>query len=166
VDMTQELLEFSRGKKRSLNIQMHSATALVQDTIAVIQQDFASRNISIHTDLQYSGEIQIDIEKMRRVFMNIVTNARDAMLKGGTLTITSRQVDNMVRFELIDTGCGISPELQARMFQPLVTEGKPHGTGLGMAIVKDILDKHHAHIEVESVVGQGTTIRILLPGNY
>ena len=69
----------------------------------------------------------------------------------------------MVQFEFIDTGCGIPPELQTRMFQPLVTEGKPHGTGLGMAFVKDILDKHHAHIEVESVVGQGTTIRILLP---
>jgi signal transduction histidine kinase len=163
VDMTQELLEFSRGKARMLNVQRHSAMALVQDTLAVISHDFTSRNITIHTDLQYSGEIQIDVEKMKRVFMNIVTNAREAMLEGGTLTISSHQVANIVQFEFIDTGCGIPPELQTRMFQPLVTEGKPHGTGLGLAIVKDILDKHHAHIEVESVVGQGTTIRILLP---
>lgn len=165
VDMTQELLEFSRGKTRALNVQRYSAMALVQDLIAVVQHDFVSRQITIHTDLQYSGELQVDLEKMRRVFMNIITNARDAMLEGGTLTITSRQVGEMIQFEFIDTGCGISPELQARMFEPLVTEGKPHGTGLGMAIVKDILDKHHAPIEVESVVGQGTTIRILLRGS-
>jgi len=49
------------------------------------------------------------------------------------------------------------------MFEPLVTEGKPHGTGLGMAIVKNFLDEHRAHIDVESVVTEGTTIRILLP---
>jgi signal transduction histidine kinase len=100
---------------------------------------------------------------MKRVFMNIVTNARDAMPDGGALTITSQLVNDMIQFAFIDTGCGMPPELQARMFEPYVTEGKSHGTGLGMAIVKDILDKHHAQIEVESVVSQGTTIRIALP---
>lgn len=57
----------------------------------------------------------------------------------------------------------MSPELQAHFLEPLVTEGKPHGTGLGMAIVKEILDKHHARLDVQSVIGQGTTIYISLP---
>lgn len=57
----------------------------------------------------------------------------------------------------------MSPELQARFLEPFVTVGKPTGTGLGMAIVKDILDQHHGQLDVQSVVGKGTTIRISLP---
>jgi signal transduction histidine kinase len=57
----------------------------------------------------------------------------------------------------------MSPELQALLFEPFVTEGKPHGTGLGMAMVKTILDAHQAQIDVRSVVAEGSTIRIVLP---
>jgi two-component system NtrC family sensor kinase len=102
---------------------------------------------------------------MKRVFMNIVDNARDAMPDGGVLRITSRLVGDRIQFEIADTGHGIPPELQAHIFEPGVTEGKLYGTGLGMAIVKDILDQHHAHINIQSTSGEGTTIRISLPQN-
>ncbi len=161
--MTQELLDFSYGKRRTLNIQTCSVKSSIQDILSIIACDFESRNISIRTDLRYTGEIQVDVEKMKRVFMNILTNARDAMPEGGSLTIASRLVNDMVQIDFTDTGCGMSPELQARFLEPLVTERTPHGTGLGMAIVKEILDEHHAHIDVQSIEGQGTTIRILLP---
>jgi signal transduction histidine kinase len=72
-------------------------------------------------------------------------------------------IGKQVNFEVVDTGCGMSSDLQSRIFEPFVTEGKPHGTGLGMTIVKDILDAHHARIAIQSAVGQGTAIRILLP---
>jgi len=121
------------------------------------------RNISIHTNLSYTGKCQIDVTKMKRVFMNILWNARDAMPEGGTLTITSRLIDDIVQIEFADTGCGMSPELQTRFLEPLVTEGKPHGTGLGMTIVKEILDQHQGHISVKSLVGEGSTLRISLP---
>ncbi|GAK57993.1 GAF sensor signal transduction histidine kinase [Candidatus Vecturithrix granuli] len=166
VGMTQELLEFVRGQARSLQVQMYSANALVQETLAVIKQDFANRKIALHLDLRYAGAIQVDIEKMRRVFMNILTNARDAMPEGGVLKILSQEIGNRIEFVFSDTGCGMSPEVQARMFEPLFTAGKTNGTGLGMMIVKEILDAHHARIEVESAVGQGTTIHIFLPGQY
>ncbi|MDY0091559.1 MAG: ATP-binding protein [Candidatus Vecturithrix sp.] len=162
VGMTQELLEFVRGQARSLKVQMYSANALVQETLAVIKQDFANRKIALHLDLRYTGEIQVDIEKMRRVFMNILTNARDAMPDGGVLTVLSQEIGNYIEFAFSDTGFGMTPEVQTRMFEPLFTEGKSHGTGLGMMIVKEILDAHHARINVESRVGQGTTIHIFL----
>ena len=69
----------------------------------------------------------------------------------------------VIEFWLTDTGCGMLPELQARLFEPFVTAGKAHGSGLGMAIVKAILEAHQAQIEVHSAVAEGTTIRILLP---
>ena len=162
VGMTQELLEFVRGQARSLQVQLYSANALVQETLAVIKQDFANRQIALHLDLRYAGDIQVDIEKMRRVFMNILTNARDAMPDGGALTIMSQKIEDRIEFVFSDTGCGMSPEVQVRMFDPLFTVGKINGTGLGMMIVKEILDAHHARIDVKSTVGQGTTIRIFL----
>ncbi len=161
--MTQELLEFSYGGQKSLNLEMCSVRELIQDILLAIKCDFTNRNITIHTNLHYTGQFQSDVAKMKRVIMNVIDNARDAMPEGGTLTISSRLIHDMVEIEFTDTGCGMPSELQARMFEPLFTEGKPNGTGLGMAIVKEIVDAHHGHIEVESVAGEGTTIRILLP---
>lgn len=166
VGMTQELLEFVRGQARSLKVQMYSANALVQETLAVLKQDFTHHKIALHLDLLYTGEIQVDIEKMRRVFMNILANARDAMPDGGVLTILSQKIGNRIEFVFKDTGCGMSPEVQTRMFEPLFTAGKSNGTGLGMMIVKEILDAHHARINVESRVGQGTTIHIFLQHHH
>lgn len=165
VDMTQELLEFTRGKTSPLDLQPHSATALLQEVTDMMRPDLLNHNIVFQTEYQDTGTIALDREKMRRVFLNLLSNARDAMPEGGSLTVTCRLIDGSVQIEFRDTGCGISPELQARMFQPLVSEGKPHGTGLGLAIVKDILDKHQAGIEVESTVGQGSTFRIVLPAS-
>ena len=95
--------------------------------------------------------------------MNIADNARHAMPKAGNFTITSRLANDVVHFEFIDEGIGISPDLQSHIFDPFVSEGKDHGTGLGMTIVKKIIDEHHAQIEVQSIVGRGTTIHISLP---
>jgi signal transduction histidine kinase len=117
----------------------------------------------MQTDLRYTGIIQVDKEKLKRVFFNLASNARDAMLEGGELTIISECIGDFVLFSFKDTGSGISRELQKRIFDPFVSEGKAHGTGLGMAIVKKIVDEHQGTIEIESEVGRGTTITIKLP---
>jgi signal transduction histidine kinase len=163
IEMTQELLEFSSDQKQTLKLQMCSVKEVIEDILPIIRSSFASRNIIIRTNLQYTGTFRVDVGKMKRVFINIAANARDAMPDGGSFLITSRLEDRTVHLEFTDDGCGISPELQARMFDPLVTEGKSNGTGLGMAIVKKILDEHHAKIAVQSAVSKGTTIRISLP---
>jgi signal transduction histidine kinase len=85
------------------------------------------------------------------------------MPEGGALTITSRQEEAGVHFEVMDTGRGMSAEVQARIFEPLFTDGKSNGTGLGMMIVKEILDAHQARIDIDSEIGRGTTIHIFLP---
>ncbi len=163
IGMTQELLEFSRGQHGTLKFRTHAVQELVQDIIACIEPNVTDQNILIRPNLQYTGNFEVDAEKMRRVFVNIANNALEAMSDGGTFTITSRLVDDTVHFELADEGGGIPPDLQGRMFDPFVSDGKPHASGLGLTIVKKICDEHHAHIDVRSVVGKGTTIHISLP---
>ncbi len=85
------------------------------------------------------------------------------MPEGGSLTIRSSRHEKQVCVELIDSGCGMPSELVNRIFEPFKTRGKASGTGLGMAIVKDIIDAHQAEIEVERVENQGICFRIFLP---
>jgi len=163
VGMTEELLEFCRGKKGVLQLAECEVSALIREILPLLEKDLRARGITVRTDLKYSGTIQADKEKLKRVFFNLTTNARDAMSEGGELTITSDQVGEFVLFSFKDTGCGIPRELQKRMFDPFVSVGKSHGTGLGMTIVKKIVGEHRGTISVESEVGEGTTIHIKLP---
>ncbi len=159
----QELFEFSRGQHGILTIHPYSVRRLVQDILGIIQQEFSTQHIKIHTALEYTGDMDIDVEKMRRVLLNLADNARHAMKDGGTFTITSRLVDERVILECLDEGGGISLDEQAHLFEPFASADEARTPGLRMAIVKKILDEHAAHIEISSTLGKGTTIRISLP---
>jgi signal transduction histidine kinase len=181
VAMIHDMLECSSGHRETLQVQTISVEGFLQEVCAAIASDFALRNIATCLDVQYTGTIQVDVTQMKRVFLNLASNARDAMPDGGRFTMSCRIIKEdgtrqgawhrpkchapLVEFTLTDTGCGMSPELQAHLFEPFVTAGKPHGTGMGMAIVKTILDAHQAQIEVRSAVAEGTTIRMLLPAS-
>ncbi len=97
-------------------------------------------------------------------FANIIKNAYDAMPVGGKLTITTQQQDGEVRVSFVDSGCGIPDHVRGRLFEPFFTT-KPigKGTGLGLAICKEIVERSEGRIEVQSTVGVGTTITIVLP---
>ncbi len=92
----------------------------------------AGLNIGLRVNVEFTDSIQMDMEKIQHAFMNIVYNACDAMPDGGSFTIRSRLFDDdIVLFEFIDSGCGMSPEMRKRIFKPFATEGKALGTGLG-----------------------------------
>jgi PAS domain S-box-containing protein len=106
--------------------------------------------------------LKLDPRKMQQLFNNLITNAIQAMPSGGKLTIrTISDVEN-VEIDFMDTGIGISPENKAKLFEPLFTT-KQKGIGLGLTIVKDIVDGYKGTIVVESEVGVGTTFKIILP---
>ena len=101
---------------------------------------------------------------MNQTLINLVMNAIQAMPNGGTLTIGLRPEKDMVRLTVGDTGHGIPQALIEKIFQPFFTTkevGK--GTGLGLTVVKDIIDEHQGSITVESEEGKGTVFAILLP---
>jgi signal transduction histidine kinase len=113
--------------------------------------------------------IPADHQQLRQVFLNLLTNASDAMPQGGTLTlrVAGGALDTgtpAVVLEFADTGLGIAPEHLPKVMEPFFTtkaEGK--GTGLGLAICKRIVQEHHGTFSLASAVGKGTTVRIALP---
>jgi signal transduction histidine kinase len=102
-----------------------------------------------------------DIDQIRIVFANLIRNGREAMLQGGRLSVHGRQVGDSVEIDVADTGVGISPENLSRITEPLYST-KARGLGLGLAIVRAILDKNKGSLRVASAVGRGTTCTVRL----
>lgn len=162
VEMAQEILDYSRGGG-PLQLRDVEVANLIKDLCVFIERDFGEKGLAIHCELDYTGPVQIDETKMRRVLYNIAANARDVMKPGGQFTINSQQLDGYVEFRLSDSGPGIPTEIQDTLFEPFVTHGKPTGTGLGLAIVKKTVEDHGGTITVESAPGQGATFVLRLP---
>jgi signal transduction histidine kinase len=164
INMVQEILDFSRG---GLAVEMNTVNVeqLIMTMYRFIERDFKDRGIVIDTDLRYTGDWKMDADKMIRVLFNIAGNASDAMKNGGSLSITTAVENGELKFSIADTGVGMSPETQIRMFEPFFTHGKMYGTGLGLAIVKKIVGDHNGRIDVESLEGKGTTFSVYLPKN-
>jgi signal transduction histidine kinase len=164
IKMVQEILDYSKG---NVTIEMNRVNVedLIMTMFRFLDKDFKERNITIDTDLGYTGEWSMDADKMIRVLFNIAGNAADAMKEGGAFIIRTAEDNNSLKFELSDTGIGMSPEIQSRLFEPFFTHGKRYGTGLGMAIVKKIVEDHNGTISVQSEEGKGTTFTIVLPRN-
>ncbi len=162
VNMTQEILDFTRGVS-SMNIQEVDFGEVMNAVLDFIEKDLNKNNVQLVRNAQFQGKVKLDQDKMVRVFYNIASNARDAMPQGGSLTVTTKPADTYVTIEFLDSGTGMPEEVKKRIFEPFVTFGKKHGTGLGMAIVKKVIDDHKGKIEIDSEMGKGTTIRIMLP---
>lgn len=162
VNMTQEILDFTRGVS-SMNITELEFGELMTSVLDFIQQDLDKNNVKLVRESSFKGIMKLDQDKLIRVFYNIASNARDAMPNGGTLTVRTVQDGGAVRIEFVDSGTGMPEEVKKRIFEPFMTHGKKHGTGLGMAIVKKVIDDHKGRIEIDSEPGKGTTIRMFLP---
>ena len=106
--------------------------------------------------------LEADPELLHRAISNLVLNAMDAMPKGGTLSVGTRQQPGQIILFVSDTGVGLTPEECERIFTPYYTS-KTHGTGLGLAIVQSVVSDHHGRITVNSKPGEGTTFVIELP---
>jgi len=162
VNMTQEILDFTRGVS-SMNIQELDFEEVMNGVLDFIEKDLTKNNVQLVRQAEFAGKVNLDQDKLVRVFYNIASNARDAMPQGGTLTVRTIRDNGFVKIEFADSGSGMPEEVKKRIFEPFMTYGKKHGTGLGMSIVKKVIDDHKGKIEIDSVMGEGTTIRMFLP---
>lgn len=152
-----DLLEYSRPIQLDLR-EMNPKSAFEE---ALSHVEFP-KNVQLIDFTKSAPTIRIDADKMKRVFINMIKNAVDAMPNGGKLTVTSEKVNDAVKIAFADTGVGISEENLKKLFGPLFTT-KAKGMGLGLAVCKRIVEAHGGRISVESAVNKGTTFTITLP---
>ncbi len=173
--LTRQLLAFSR--KQLPATKLLDLNALIADMDRLFRR-LLGENIVLVTDLEPDlGQVRADPGQLEQVLMNLVLNGRDAMARGGQLTITTANVfldpspsgqacagqpGPAVMLRVGDNGCGMDAETQAHLFEPFFTT-KERGTGLGLSIVKEIVEESGGTIQVASKLGQGTTFTICLP---
>jgi signal transduction histidine kinase len=160
--LTQELLDYARGQA-ALQFELVSIWHLLDELYSHSLCLLPGKNIQLTKDIHYDGNLYIDLPRFLRVLSNLVKNALEAMPNGGILTLAIERVDDAVVIRISDTGVGIPPDILAKLFEPFVTHGKTHGTGLGMAIAQSIITAHKGTISASSVQGGGTTIEIRMP---
>jgi len=119
-------------------------------------------NIQVLDLTQSEPKIEVDAERIQRVFVNIIHNAFDAMPEGGKLTMKSQEIDGNLEISFQDTGTGMSRGVLEKIWTPLFTT-KAKGMGLGLSICKRFIEAHGGSISVESKVGKGTTFRVIIP---
>jgi signal transduction histidine kinase len=109
--------------------------------------------------------IEADEQRLFNAFYNLVNNAIPEVSSGGSITVVGKITPNsdMLEIFVTDTGRGMPPEIRDSLFSAHALSRKPGGTGLGTKIVKDVIDVHRGHVDVESTVGKGTTFRLILP---
>ena len=119
-----------------------------------------------YLDLSVQVSIVADSERLRRAMVNVITNALQALdeLKSGAkiLEVKTRTTANRCEISVRDNGPGMSEEIMARIFEPMFST-KNFGVGLGVPIIKNILEGHGGGVEYHSVVGKGTTVTMWLP---
>jgi two-component system, NtrC family, sensor kinase len=138
---------------------------VVNDVFTLLEHQFAAAKVKVRRDLSPAAATVFGIEhKLQQVFLNLFLNARDAMPRGGWLSVSTRVDDNQVVAEVADTGSGIPTEHLARIYDPFfTTKAIGRGTGLGLSIAYGIVHEHEGTIGCESSVGQGTRFTLTMP---
>ena len=139
--------------------------SVINDVLSLLEHQLKNGRIQVRKELSGSAPIVQGIEyKLQQVFLNLFLNARDAMPRGGWLSISTRVKDGEAVVEVADTGSGIPAEQLSRIYDPFFTTkdiGK--GTGLGLSITYGIVQEHGGAIACDSAVGQGTRFTLTLP---
>ncbi|OGP72670.1 MAG: hypothetical protein A2W09_01475 [Deltaproteobacteria bacterium RBG_16_50_11] len=177
MDLTRQLLVFSR--RQVMDMKVLDLNAIITDLSRMLGY-IIGEDIELITVLAEDlGRVKTDPGQIEQVILNLVVNARDAMPNGGNLAIETSNVEldedyahthiqvtpnRYILLSVSDTGCGMTPEVMERIFEPLfTTKGKGKGTGLGLSTVYGIVKQSGGHIWAYSEPGQGSTFKIYLP---
>jgi PAS domain S-box-containing protein len=170
----QELARISHIAKQTLGFYRSSMNPtrvnvgdLIDGVLSLFGSKINARGVQVETRYDFKGQIEAYGGELRQVFSNLIGNALDAMMKGGRIIIHTVPANGGTRITIADTGSGIAPENLKRIFKPFFTTKKDIGTGLGLWVSKEIIQKHGGKISVHSSVDpqhHGTVFMILLPG--
>jgi two-component system, NtrC family, sensor histidine kinase HydH len=169
IDHLEKILQdiFDYSKSLQLSFSRESLNEILDKSLLIVQDRLEDKRIAVTR--KYDSQLphlSVDLVRIMQVFTNVYLNAIHAMGQGGKLKVsTSREQVNGTRYvkaSVSDNGPGITPSQRAVIFDPFYTT-KSDGTGLGLTIVKKIVEQHAGKIEVKSRVGQFTRFHVLLP---
>jgi len=161
-NLVKNLLQLSRREEQ--RISTVNVAEELEKAVELLHYHLRKCGIEVRKEFQPGiPMIMADPEHLRQVFLNLFTNASDAMPSGGTLTLRARGGQNLL-IEIVDTGTGIAAADLPRVMETFFTTKPPgKGTGLGLPICRRIVEAHGGRISIESEPGKGTTVRIVLP---
>lgn len=164
-DLVKSLLSFSRTSP--MNVQPTDVNPVIQQCVMLLRHNLDLASIQLHLTLAEGlPKLQCDPAQIEQVLLALIVNAIDAMPRGGNLWLESslRAEGAMVAISVRDDGSGIPPEILDKIFEPFVTtKEQGHGTGLGLAVSRGIIERHSGKISLQSELGKGTTVTITLP---
>jgi signal transduction histidine kinase len=164
--IVRDFLEFSRP--RTLDLQRQDVAAVIDQTLELLGPRFQAEKIGITcTARPVLPPVMADAAQLKQVLLNLLGNAADAIAGGGEIRITSnaeKDADGrpMVVVRICDTGSGMSQDIQRRIFEPFFTT-KEKGTGLGLCIAAQVMDRHGGGLVLESSTEKGTTFAVWMP---
>lgn len=158
------LLNFSRLGNQS-DFNEVDINKILDDTLQLLEPQLRKSRVEIVKNYElFLPKIHANAGKIQQVFTNLILNARDAMLDGGSITLTTNIDEDSVVIEVIDNGMGIEPENLNKIYDPFfTTKAVGSGTGLGLAVTYGIVQEHSGTIEVASELGKGTTFHLEFP---
>ena len=160
--LTNEWLDFSRGELR-LAYSAVSMTDMFAQLRENCESGLASKGIAVEWSVGFGDSSLMDAERMLRALINLVDNARKACGKNGHISVSADREGDRLVISVKDDGVGMDEETLSHVFDPFYSASDRGGTGLGMHIVKTVVEAHGGVVDVGSVVGEGTEISISLP---
>jgi PAS domain S-box-containing protein len=153
------------GRENSGKTEKFEAGAIFTDVLRLFRGKL--RNRDVHAQVLGGSEVVIEgfIGQIRQVVANLVANAIDAAFVGGKVWIEARNVGGTVEIIVGDDGIGMGPEVRSQLFEPFYTTKGDLGNGLGLYISKEIVERHHGELRVDTAPNQGTTVHVFLPEN-
>ena len=164
LSMIQELLEFSRGEPADLHLERIPIADFFAQLQPLLERDMEQAGLQLALHVTDQANVRLDIPRMTRVFLNLASNAREAMEEGGgSLSIEAVRSKETVQIAVQDSGPGIPEVIRDSLFEPFVTRGKTGGTGLGLAIAKQVVEAHGGAIVLDPDFQDGARFLIRLP---
>jgi signal transduction histidine kinase len=168
--ITASVLSMARGRPNS-RFEPTDLVLLVEDVLVLLERELMKYRVQVEREIAPVPKVSANPGQLQQVLLNLLVNARQAMPNGGRLIIRLAHdpATGFVDLTVRDTGCGMTPDVMRRIFEPhFTTKSGPDetgkgGTGLGLSACREIVDTHRGRIRVESAVGKGTAITIRLP---
>jgi signal transduction histidine kinase len=167
--IVRQMLGLYRNAGQLGNFDLNS---IVEDTLTLFARPLSKAGVQVEKHLGEIPAMKGSADQFRQLLSNLVVNAQDSMAQGGTLIIRTRYRKlprgpyGHTSIVVADTGSGIPPEIRSTMFEPFVSTKGEKGTGLGLWIVKGIVEGHSGKIQVRSSIGKGTIFRLTFPVSH